>query len=57
MLPSGYKMRKHLASALKSRSKSIKNAISEYNDIAAKMTPPRRSIQWDEVVEYTFLAG
>ncbi|KAJ3924409.1 MAG: hypothetical protein NXY57DRAFT_881555, partial [Lentinula lateritia] len=52
----GYKMRKHLASALKKRSKSIQNAITEYNNIAIKMKPPRRQVDWEEVVEYAFLS-
>lgn len=49
-------MRKHLGKALKSRSKTIKSAIEDYNRLATKMKPPRPSISWDEVVEYTFLA-
>ncbi|KAJ3887580.1 hypothetical protein GG344DRAFT_90411 [Lentinula edodes] len=52
----GYKMRKHLASALKKRSKSIQNAIAEYNVVATKMKPPRRQVDWEEVVEYAFLS-
>ncbi|KIK69852.1 hypothetical protein GYMLUDRAFT_150446 [Collybiopsis luxurians FD-317 M1] len=52
----GYKMRKHLAKALKTRSKSIQRAITEYNAIAAGMKPPRPEISWDEVMEYTFLS-
>ncbi|KAJ3912126.1 hypothetical protein F5877DRAFT_54492 [Lentinula edodes] len=52
----GYKMRKHLASALKKRSKSIQNAIAEYNAVATKMKPPRRQVDWEEVVEYAFLS-
>ncbi|KIK66720.1 hypothetical protein GYMLUDRAFT_238956 [Collybiopsis luxurians FD-317 M1] len=52
----GYKMCKHLANALKTQSKAIQNAVTEYNAIASSMTPPRREISWDEVVEYTFLS-
>ncbi|KAJ3871408.1 hypothetical protein F5051DRAFT_463789 [Lentinula edodes] len=52
----GYKMRKHLASALKKRSKSIQSAIIEYNTVADKMKPKRRQVNWEEVVEYAFLS-
>ncbi|KAH7870139.1 uncharacterized protein C8R40DRAFT_1163288 [Lentinula edodes] len=52
----GYKMRKHLASALKKRLKSIQSAIIEYNTVAAKMKPKRQPVDWEEVVEYTFLS-
>ncbi|KAJ3917507.1 hypothetical protein F5877DRAFT_44531 [Lentinula edodes] len=52
----GYKMRKHLASALKKRSKSIQSAITEYNTVAAKMKPKRQPVDWEEVVEYAFLS-
>ncbi|KAJ3848414.1 hypothetical protein EV368DRAFT_49345 [Lentinula lateritia] len=52
----GYKMRKHLASALKKQSKSIQSAIIEYNTIAAKMKPKRQPVDWEEVVEYAFLS-
>ncbi|KAJ3899548.1 hypothetical protein F5879DRAFT_1012287 [Lentinula edodes] len=52
----GYKIQKHLASALKKRSKSIQSAIIEYNTIAAKMKPKRQPVDWEEVVEYVFLS-
>ncbi|KAF9059288.1 hypothetical protein BDP27DRAFT_1371644 [Rhodocollybia butyracea] len=35
----GYKMRKHLAHALKRRSKTIQAALKDYNTVAAKMKP------------------
>ncbi|KAJ3924949.1 MAG: hypothetical protein NXY57DRAFT_907620, partial [Lentinula lateritia] len=47
---------KHLASALKKRSKSIQSAITEYNTVAAKMKPKRQPVDWEEVVEYAFLS-
>ncbi|KAE9387644.1 hypothetical protein BT96DRAFT_1004926 [Gymnopus androsaceus JB14] len=52
----GYKMRKHIATALKLRSKSIKTAITAYNEAAASMSPPRRRISWEEVVEFSYLS-
>ncbi|KAE9385347.1 hypothetical protein BT96DRAFT_1007129 [Gymnopus androsaceus JB14] len=52
----GYKMRKHIATALKLRSKSIQAAIAKYNEAAASMSPPRRRISWEEVVEFSYLS-
>ncbi|KAJ6605926.1 hypothetical protein B0H10DRAFT_2310689 [Mycena sp. CBHHK59/15] len=55
-LKSGYKMRKHMAVALESRSKAIKAALVRYNMAAAALPEPRPPLSWEEVVEYTFLA-
>ncbi|KAG1728938.1 hypothetical protein EDB19DRAFT_1939615 [Suillus lakei] len=52
----GYKLRKHIAKALQTRSVTIRTALNTYNAIAGSMHPPRRTLKWDEVVEYTFLA-
>ena len=52
----GYKLRKHIAKALQARSAGIRGALKTYNAAAAAMCPPRRSLKWDEVVEYAFLA-
>ncbi|KIJ57766.1 hypothetical protein HYDPIDRAFT_34807 [Hydnomerulius pinastri MD-312] len=52
----GYKMRKHIAKALQTRSAAIRMALDRYNTAAQAMRPPRRTLQWDEVVEYAFLA-
>ncbi|KAJ7041444.1 hypothetical protein C8F04DRAFT_1177279 [Mycena alexandri] len=52
----GYKMRKHIAKALQTRSEAVKNAINRYNIAALAMEPPSPSLTWDEVVEYVFLA-
>ncbi|KAE9390804.1 hypothetical protein BT96DRAFT_832922 [Gymnopus androsaceus JB14] len=52
----GYKMRKHIAQSLKNHSKSIQNAITTYNEAAAALTPARRKITWDEVVDYLYLS-
>ncbi|KAF8829597.1 hypothetical protein HHX47_DHR3000651 [Lentinula edodes] len=35
---------------------SIQSAIIEYNTVAAKMKPKRQPVDWEEVVEYTFLS-
>ncbi|KAG2342409.1 hypothetical protein BDR05DRAFT_976534 [Suillus weaverae] len=52
----GYKLRKHIAKALQTRSVAIRTALNTYNTIARSMHPPRRMLKWDEVVEYAFLA-
>ncbi|KAJ3717365.1 hypothetical protein C8R42DRAFT_644620 [Lentinula raphanica] len=52
----GYKMRKHIANAMKTRSKSIQAALKSYNDAAAALTPPRQHIRWEEILDLTFLS-
>ena len=52
----GYKLRKHIAKALQVRSKAIQSALDKYNAIATAMQPPRRTLKWEEVVEYAFLS-
>ncbi|KAG6839192.1 hypothetical protein C0991_005009 [Blastosporella zonata] len=52
----GYKLRKHIAAALKARSQAIRTALEKYNAAAAAMSPPRPLLSWDIVVEYAFLA-
>ncbi|KAG1834285.1 hypothetical protein DFJ58DRAFT_719367 [Suillus subalutaceus] len=52
----GYKLRKHIAKALQTRSVAIKTALNTYNTIAEAMHPPRQTLKWEEVVEYVFLA-
>ncbi|KAJ3755177.1 hypothetical protein EV360DRAFT_50218 [Lentinula raphanica] len=52
----GYKMRKHIANAMKTRSKSIQAALKSFNDAAAALNPPRRLIHWEEILELTFLS-
>ncbi|KAJ7734621.1 hypothetical protein B0H16DRAFT_1577580 [Mycena metata] len=52
----GYKMRKHIAKALQTRSEAVKNAIDRYNIAALGMEPPSPTLTWDEVVDYVFLA-
>ncbi|KAJ7066287.1 hypothetical protein C8F01DRAFT_1208564 [Mycena amicta] len=56
MSGTGYKLRKHIAKALQVRSKAVKNAITAYNKAAERMTPPKPTLSWEEVVEYGFLA-
>ncbi|KAJ7143092.1 hypothetical protein C8R43DRAFT_954234 [Mycena crocata] len=52
----GYKMRKHIAKALQSRSKAVRNAIDRYNTAATLLDPPMPQLSWEQVVEYAFLA-
>jgi hypothetical protein len=52
----GYKMRKHIAKALQSRSQAIRSALEKYNSAARLLPSPRRQLDWKEVVEYAFLA-
>ena len=52
----GYKLRKHIASSLQSRSQAVKSALKRYNDAARAFKPPRPSLSWEEVVDYAFLS-
>ncbi|KAG6818274.1 hypothetical protein H0H93_006352 [Arthromyces matolae] len=52
----GYKLRKHIAAALKTRSQAVRTALDNYNAAAAAFSPPRAILSWDVVVEYAFLA-
>lgn len=48
-------MRTHLAKALQSRCKAIRNAVKTYNAAAAKLDPPRPPIDWKAVSHINFL--
>ncbi|KLO06443.1 hypothetical protein SCHPADRAFT_917527 [Schizopora paradoxa] len=52
----GYKMRKHITKALKSRSKAIRTAVKKYNSAAIRLVPPRPELDIDDVLEYVFIA-
>ncbi|KZP16157.1 hypothetical protein FIBSPDRAFT_749122 [Athelia psychrophila] len=56
MSQTGYKMRKHIAKALQSRSQAIRTALDNYNTAARALNPPRQQLEWSAVVEYAFLA-
>ena len=49
-------MRKHIGKALQARSPAIRTALERYNTAARALNPPRRTLEWKEVVEYAFLA-
>ncbi|KAI5985962.1 hypothetical protein EDD15DRAFT_2175409 [Pisolithus albus] len=53
----GYKLWKHIAKALQSRSAAIKVALERYNKCALAVRPPRQTLRWEQVVEYAFLAN
>ena len=52
----GYKLQKHIGSALKARSQAVRTALQNYNVAAQALVPPRPPLSWDDVVEYAFLA-
>ncbi|KAJ7500260.1 hypothetical protein B0H11DRAFT_1714849 [Mycena galericulata] len=56
MSQTGYKLRRHIAKALQARSQAIRSALKGYNAAAASLSPPGRTLKWDDVVEYAFLA-
>ncbi|THU88892.1 hypothetical protein K435DRAFT_821527 [Dendrothele bispora CBS 962.96] len=56
MSQTGYKLRKHIGKALQARSQAIRTALTNFNAAAAALKPPRRQLDWEQVVECTFLA-
>ncbi|KAI5999610.1 hypothetical protein EDD15DRAFT_2193652 [Pisolithus albus] len=50
----GYKLRKHIGKALQTRSAAIRTALTQFNTAAKNLG--RRTLEFDEVVEYAFLA-
>ena len=48
-------MRTHIAKALQSRCKAIRNAVKTYNAAAAQLDPPRPPISWEAVSHINFL--
>ncbi|KAJ3794127.1 hypothetical protein GGU11DRAFT_846356 [Lentinula aff. detonsa] len=55
MSRTGYKLRTHIANALKARSQAIRTAVTTYNDAAAELGRPQ--LTWDQVIEYSFLSN
>ncbi|TRM56402.1 hypothetical protein BD626DRAFT_551558 [Schizophyllum amplum] len=51
----GYKQRRKIGQALRTRAQAIKNAIDEYNKTAKLMRPPRRSVTWNDVLDMAAL--
>ncbi|KAG1895322.1 uncharacterized protein F5891DRAFT_960402 [Suillus fuscotomentosus] len=51
----GYKLRQQISKALQRRSDTIRNTINRYNIQAASLIPPRQTIAWKDIAEYSFL--
>ncbi|KAF7372625.1 hypothetical protein MVEN_00125600 [Mycena venus] len=56
MSGTGYKLCKHIVKSLQAWSKAVKTTIARYNEVAEAMMPPKPMLEWEEVIEYTFLA-
>ncbi|KAH9931426.1 uncharacterized protein B0H18DRAFT_1083452 [Fomitopsis serialis] len=52
----GYKLREKIGKALKARAQAIQKALGRYNEQAARLTPPRAALSWQEVVGMVSLA-
>jgi len=48
-------MRTHIAKALQSHCKAIRNAVKVYNAAVAQLDPPRPLISWEHVSHINFL--
>lgn len=49
-------MRKHIANALKARSRAIRTALDKFNAASSALVPPGQLLDWEQVVEYAFLS-
>lgn len=49
-------MRTSIWKALKARGKAIRSALSKYNALAAQMVPPAPTLEWKDVVNYSFIS-
>ncbi|KAG1717677.1 hypothetical protein EDB19DRAFT_1899909 [Suillus lakei] len=52
----GYKLRTQISTTLKSRATAIRNALTRYNKYTSQLNPPRPPLQWEQIVDYSFLA-
>ena len=48
-------MRTHIAKALQTRCKAIRNAVKTYNSAASQLDPPRPPISWESISHINFL--
>ncbi|KAG1772894.1 hypothetical protein EV702DRAFT_1181235 [Suillus placidus] len=55
MQMNGYKLHTQISTALKMRATAIQSAIQRYNKYVALLNPPRAPLQWEQIVEYSFL--
>jgi hypothetical protein len=44
-------MQKHIGKALQAQSPTIHTALERYNTAGHALNPPRRTLEWKEVVE------
>jgi hypothetical protein len=51
----GYNMRQNIRHNLSRRGRAIESAINKYNNLAAKLTPPKPPVEWKKINEYEFL--
>ncbi|KAI0037789.1 hypothetical protein FA95DRAFT_1506476, partial [Auriscalpium vulgare] len=51
----GYKMRKHISSAITRRSAAVRTAVNTYNRLAPLQEPPRRILPYSEIANYGWL--
>ncbi|KAI0713716.1 hypothetical protein C8Q76DRAFT_768688 [Earliella scabrosa] len=42
----GYRVRRHIAKSLQTRSRAIRNALKKYNTATKALTPPRPTLDW-----------
>ncbi|KAG1876005.1 hypothetical protein C8R48DRAFT_745598 [Suillus tomentosus] len=52
----GYKLHTQISNALKTLANVIQNALNYSYKYAAQLNPPRPALQWEQIVEYSFLA-
>jgi hypothetical protein len=52
----GYKLHTQISKALKNHASTIQNTLQWYNKYAAEMLPLRPPLEWEQIVEYSFLA-
>jgi hypothetical protein len=52
----GYKLRETVWRALKTRGKAIRSALDKYNRIAPLMEPPAPQLDWNQLMDYTFVS-
>ncbi|KAG1794598.1 uncharacterized protein HD556DRAFT_1431927 [Suillus plorans] len=56
MAGTGYKLCVHIGKAIKTRSKAIQSALTEYNQLASSMEPPAPHLEWNDIVNYGFVS-
>ncbi|KAH7918582.1 hypothetical protein BV22DRAFT_1024367 [Leucogyrophana mollusca] len=52
----GYKLRKHISNAITRRSAAVRTALTKYNNLAVLQTPPRPTLEYNEVASFAWLS-